>query len=80
MQWRQPSASCFAQTDHTTSKETSMTEYTESNESTETAIANELAIMVSSQPWACDPPVTESAGRRILWPPPAPVEDGWGAW
>jgi len=57
-----------------------MTEYTESNELNETETANELAIMVSSQPWACDPPVTESAGRRILWPPPAPVEDGWGAW
>jgi len=57
-----------------------MTEYTESKESTETAIANEIAIMVSSQPWACDTPVTESGGRRILWPVPAPAEDGWGAW
>lgn len=42
--------------------------------------ANELAIMVSSQPWACDPPVTESCGRRILWPAPGKDERGWGGW
>jgi hypothetical protein len=41
---------------------------------------NAMAIMVSSQPWKCDPPVTESGGRRILWPPPPRDESGWGAW
>ena len=41
---------------------------------------NAMAIMVSSQPWACDTPVTESGGRRILWPPPPPVEDSPGGW
>jgi len=41
---------------------------------------NAMAIMVSSQPWACDTPVTESGGRRILWPPPPPHDDGMGAW
>ena len=59
---------------------TERNESIESNEPSESLIANEIAIMVSSQPWACDPPATESAGRRILWPPPTPVEDGWGAW
>jgi hypothetical protein len=60
-----------------------MTERNESIESDETSgvdLANELAIMVSSQPWACDPPATESAGRRILWPSPPRDEEGWGAW
>jgi hypothetical protein len=41
---------------------------------------NELAIMVSSQPWASDPPVTESCGRRIVWPAPGRDERGWGGW
>ena len=30
--------------------------------------SNELAILVSTQPWASDPPPLVTRGRRILWP------------